>query len=69
MANDYKIPCSPISTRNPPANAIVESVHQIIGNIIRIFEVQEMDLDNENPCEGIFSSIKFAKRSKEHTTT
>ena len=49
MANDYGIPCSPISVRNPQANAIVERVHQTIGNIIRAFKIQQMDLDNENP--------------------
>ena len=35
MANDYGIPCNSISVRNPQANAIVERVHQTIGNIMR----------------------------------
>ena len=56
LANDYGIPYSPISIRNPQANAIVERVHQTIGNIIRTFKIQEMDLDDENPWEGILSS-------------
>ena len=33
-ANDYGLSCSPISTRYPQANSIVEKVHQTIGNII-----------------------------------
>ena len=69
MENDYGISCSPISVRNPQANAIVERVHQTIGNIIRTFKIQEMDLDNENPWEGILSSTMFAIRSTVHTTT
>ena len=69
MANDYGILCSPINTRNPQANAIVERVHQTIDNIIRIFKIQEMDLDNESPCEGIHSSTMFAIRSTVHTNT
>ena len=47
----------------------MECIHHTIGNIIHIFEIQEMDLDNENPWEGILSSTIFAIRSKVHTTT
>ena len=68
MANDYRIPCNSISVRNPQANAIVERVHQTIGDIIRSFKIQEMDLDNENPWEVILSSTMFAIRSTMHTT-
>ena len=39
MANDCRIPCNSISVRNPQANAIVERVHQTIGNIISTFEI------------------------------
>ena len=69
MENDYRISCSPISMRNPQANAIVERVHQTIGNIIRTFKIQEMDLGNENPWEGILSSTMFAIRTTVYTTT
>ena len=47
----------------------MERVHQTIGNIIRTFKIQQMDLDNENPWEGALSSTMFAIRSKVHTTT
>ena len=56
MANDYGILCSPTSIRNPQANAIIERVHQTIGNIIHVIKIEQMDLDNENPWEGILSS-------------
>ena len=69
MANDYRIPCKSISVRNPQANAIVERVHQTIGNITRTFKIQEMNLDDENPWDGILSSTMFAIRSMVHTTT
>ena len=58
-----------ISIRNPQANVIVERVHQTIGNIIRTFKIQEMDLGYENPWEGILSSIMFAIQSTVRTTT
>ena len=38
IRNEYGIVPKPITTRNPPANAIVERVHQVIANIIRTFE-------------------------------
>ena len=37
MANNYRIPCSFISVRNPQASKIAERVHQTIGNIIYTF--------------------------------
>ena len=69
MANDYGILCNSISVRNPRANAIVERVHQTIGNFTCTFTIQQMGLDNENPWEGILSSTMFAIQSTVHTTT
>ena len=69
MANDYGIPCNSISVRNSQSNAIVERVHQTTGNITCSFKIQEMDLDNENPWEGILSSTIFAIRTTVRTTT
>ena len=69
MANDCGIPCNSISVRNPQANAIVERVHQTIDNIICAFKIHQIDLDDENPWEGILSSTMVAIRSTVHTTT
>ena len=68
MANDYRIPCNSISTTNPQFNTIVERVHQTMVNIICTFIIQEMDLDNESPWEGIFSCTMFTIWSMVHTT-
>ena len=69
IANDYGIPCNSISIKNSQANTIVERVHQTIGNIISTCTIQEMDLDNENPWEGILQSTVFAIQSTVHTST
>ena len=69
MANDYQIPCNSISIRNLQANTIVQRVHQTIGYIIHTFKIQQIDLDNENPWEGVLSSTMFAIWSMVHTTT
>jgi hypothetical protein len=67
LENDYGIKKRPITKRNPQANAIVERVHQTIGNMIRIFQVQNMD--EEDPWTGILNAVAFAIRATVHTTT
>ena len=57
-----------ISVRNPQANITVERVHQTIRNIICTFTIQQKELDNENPWEGILSSTMLAILFTVHTT-
>jgi hypothetical protein len=46
----------------------VERVHQVIGNIIRTFELEKNYLDDNDPWKGILSATAFAVRSTFHTT-
>ena len=68
IKEDYGVKPKPITVRNPQANAIVERVHQVIGNIIRTFELENNYLDETNPWKGILSATAFAVRSTFHTT-
>ncbi len=68
IKEDYGIKGKPITVRNPQANAICERVHQVIGNIIRKFELENNYLDEEDPWKGILSATAFAVRSTFHTT-
>jgi len=68
MLDDYGIKRKPITVRNPQANAICERVHQVIGNIIRTFELQTNYLDEDDPWKGILSATAFAIRCTYHTT-
>ena len=68
VQNDYGIKAKPITVRNPQSNAIVERVHQVIGNIIRTFELESNYLDEKDPWKGILSATAFAVRSTFHTT-
>ena len=45
--NDYGLKRKLITTRNPQSNAIIERIHQTIGNIIRTFDVSK--IFNNNP--------------------
>jgi hypothetical protein len=66
IQNDYGLKIKRITTRNPQANAIIERVHQTIGNIIRTFDVQSMD--SNDPWGGILAATMFAVRATFHTT-
>jgi len=68
IKNDYGVKGKPITVRNPQANAIVERIHQVIGNIIRTFELESNFLEEEDPWKGILSATAFAIRSTFHTT-
>ena len=68
IKNDYGISKNGISVRNPQANAIIERIHQTIGNIIRTFEVHDAYLDEKHPWDGILAATMFATRATYHTT-
>jgi transposase InsO family protein len=63
---DYGLKIKPITTRNPQANAIIERVHQTIGNSIRTFDIQHMG--EKYPWSGILAATMFAVRTTYHTT-
>ena len=70
IQDDYGIKKKTITKRNPQANAIVERVHQTIGNMIRTFQIQGKDnLDEKDPWNGILTAAAFAVRATLHTTT
>ena len=64
--NDYGLKRKPITTRNPQSNAIIESIHQTIGNIIGTFDVS--NIVNNDPWSGILAANMFAVRVTYHTT-
>ena len=66
VKNDYGIKPKPITTRNSQANAIIERVHQTIGNVLRTFNVK--DIDDEDPWTGILAATIFKIRATFHTT-
>ena len=66
--NEYGIKCKPITTQNPQANAIIERVHQVIANMIRTFEIENLYLDKRDPWSGILAATAYAVRSTYHTT-
>ena len=64
--NDYGIKRKHISARKPQSNAIIEQIHQTIGNNIRTFDVY--DIINNDPWSGILAATMFAVCTTYHTT-
>ena len=64
--NDYGLKRKPITSRNPQSNAIIERIHQNIGNVIRTFDVS--NIVNNDPWSGILAATMFAVRATYHTT-
>lgn len=69
IRNEYpNIKAKPSSKRNPQANAILERAHGTIGNMIRTFDLEGIDLAVDDPFAGLVSAVGFAIRSTYHTT-
>jgi hypothetical protein len=68
IKEDYGVKAKPFTVRNPQANAMVERVHQVIGNIIHTFELENNYLDDNDPWKGILSATAFAVQSTFHMT-
>ena len=64
--NEYGLKRKPITTRNLESNTIIEHIHQIIENIIRMFDVS--NIVNNDPWSGILAATMFAVRATYHTT-
>ena len=67
VQNDYGIKVKAITVRNSQANAIVERIHQVIDNMIRTFELEDKDVD-QDVWKGIIAATSFAVRSTWHST-
>jgi transposase InsO family protein len=68
IKNKYDIEAKPSSKQNPQSNAILERIHQTIGNMIRTFEIENQLIDKSDPWSGILSAVAWAVRSTYHTT-
>ena len=68
ITKDYGITREGSTVRNPQSNAMIERVHQTIGNIIRTFELNKSELEESIPFAGILAATMFATRATYHTT-
>ena len=68
MCDNFGIRKKTSTDYNPQSNAIIERVHQVLGNALRSFELENRELDDYQPFEPFMSAVAYAIRSTYHTT-
>jgi hypothetical protein len=72
--DSYGIKHVPATIKNPAAN-MVERVHQTLGNLLRVYELEEYEFPRGNPWSNILSSAAwaicstFSYKVRSHTRT
>ena len=51
MCENYGIKAKPTTSNNPQANAIIEQVHTVVNNMLRSFDLEKENLEEDNPFE------------------
>jgi hypothetical protein len=70
LKDEYGITVTRITTRNPQSNSIIKRIHQVMGDMIRVQNIQDKnDLDKDFGWTGVLSAVRQAVRSLVHTTT
>ena len=68
IEKEYGINTNPDSSGNPQANAITERIHQVLGNLIRYFNLHDAYVDDAEPWMGILAAAAFAVQATYHRT-
>ena len=68
LLDDFAIKPKPTTIKNPQSNAIVERVHQVVGDMLRTKDLKEYTFDSINPWGQILNEVAWAIRSTHHTT-
>jgi transposase InsO family protein len=68
MCDNLGIKCRPTTSYNPQGNSVIERIHQVMGNMLRAFELEERELDPDDPWHEFLQACTFGIRSTFHTT-
>ena len=68
IAQEYGIKIKPASSGNLQAKSTIEIIHQVLGNIVRTYNLQEIYVDDSDSWMGILAAAAFAVRSTYHRT-
>ena len=59
IEDEYGVTAKPSTLGNPMSNVILEPIHQVLGNLVRNFNVQKTYVDKNDPWMGILSAAAF----------
>jgi hypothetical protein len=68
MCDNLGIECRPTAFYNPQVKTIIERKHQVMGNMLRAFELEERELDRDDPWNEFLQACAFGIRITFHTT-
>ena len=60
IRTEYGITAKPRTSGNTIYNAILEQIHQVLGNLVRNFNIKQKKIDGNNPRTGILAAAEFA---------
>ena len=66
IRQEYDIITKPISISNPQSNAMLERIHQTLGDMVQTLD--PLSINKEDPWAGILAAVAFAIRATYHTT-
>ena len=67
LCDNYRLTPKPSTEYNPQSNAMIERIHLTLGNMLRSFELDKEDLNDENPFTEFLNAAAWALRSTYHT--
>jgi hypothetical protein len=68
MCDNLGTKCRPTTSCNPQVNSIVERIHKVMGNMLITFELEERELDPDDPWKALLQGCACGIMSTFHTT-
>ena len=68
-ANMMGIKTKPSGVWNPQSNSVLESVHQVLGNCLRSFNLEQKEFDPNDPFEEFLTTAAYVSIQSSHHTT
>ena len=68
MCDNYGIKAKPTTSHNLQENAIIERVHKVVNDMLRSFDLENENLEEDNPFDYFLQSTAWAIRSTYHRT-
>ena len=59
IETEYRITAKPSTSGNSMSNAIFEWIHQVLGNLVRTFNIQQTCVDENDLWTGILAAAAF----------
>ena len=59
IEKEYGIKTNPYYSGNPQVNANIERIHQVLGNLVRTYNLHGKYVDDAEPWMGILAAASF----------